>query len=74
MHQTINTESNILPVSISHVFRSDCLDKNCGYGKGFKLNLQQTLTRIDISGDENARWEYIDAIVLTLSILYEARQ
>jgi len=59
-HQTTKPESNILPVSISHVYRSDRADKNIGYGKGIKLNLHQTL-RLANDDTDGTKWQYEDA-------------
>lgn len=42
-HYDAGTPGGRLPVSINHVFNTNDKDKNIGYGKGYRLNLSQTI-------------------------------
>ncbi|MDE5566750.1 MAG: hypothetical protein K2I77_07170, partial [Anaeroplasmataceae bacterium] len=44
-HLDFNCSSFNIPFSISHIYLNDGIDK--GYGKGFRINLEQTLTKIE---------------------------
>jgi len=58
IHQDTETPGNRLPASIYHVYNTNDKDINIGYGNGFRLNLNQTLESVTISGISYLR--YID--------------
>ncbi|MDR0462096.1 MAG: DUF6531 domain-containing protein [Christensenellaceae bacterium] len=60
VHEDTRSDSSILPISISHVYASNRAlnDTDTTYGRGFKLNLHQTLTHRD--GDDT-KWKLTDA-------------
>ena len=64
VHSDASSDSNILPISISHVYsNTNALDSNCStvYGKGFGINLNQKLEKI-VKGDvEDTRYRLTDA-------------
>lgn len=51
------SNSSTLPISISHVYLSENANQESPYGKGFKLNLHQTLSHRE--GDDT-KWRYTD--------------
>ncbi len=58
IHQDATTPGNLMPVSINHVYNTNDKDIDIGYGKGFRLNLSQTINLETINGIEYAK--YID--------------
>lgn len=57
-HGDVSTPGNLMPVSVNHVYNTNYKDIDIGYGKGFRLNLSQTINLETISGVEYAK--YID--------------
>lgn len=57
-HQTVNSDNNILPIGISHIYNKNI--KTSNYGKGFNLNLNQELKK-DKDNDGNEIYAYTDA-------------
>lgn len=57
VHEDTRSDSSILPVSISHIYSSKIANEAGNYGKGFKLNLNQTLS--SRAGDDT-KWKYTD--------------
>lgn len=57
-HYDVSTPGGRLPVSIKHVFNTNDKDKDIGYGKGYRLNLSQTIEFQTINSVEYAK--YID--------------
>lgn len=57
-HQDVNTPGERMPVGINHVFNNDDSSMEQGYGKGFRLNLSQTVSLHTIDGIEYVK--YID--------------
>lgn len=57
-HYDVSTPGSRFPVSINHVFNTNDKDKDIGYGKGYRLNLSQTIEFQTISDVEYAK--YID--------------
>lgn len=58
VHSDMQTPGNLMPVSIEHVYNTNDKVTNIGYGKGFRLNLSQTLEKQTIDGTEYI--QYID--------------
>ncbi|MCI9585913.1 MAG: DNRLRE domain-containing protein, partial [Bacilli bacterium] len=78
-HEDINTPGNRLPVTVNHIYNTNDKDINIGYGNGFRLNLNQTLTidgnYIKYTDEDGTRhWfakensKYIDEDGLNLSL------
>ncbi len=57
-HQDASTPGSRFPVSINHVFNMNDKDIDIGYGKGFRLNLSQSIEFKTIDNVEYAK--YID--------------
>lgn len=57
-HEDLSTPGNLMPVSVNHVYNTNDKDIDIGYGKGFRLNLSQTINLETISGIEYAK--YVD--------------
>ncbi len=58
IHNDVSTPGNRLPVRINHVYNTNDKELDIGYGKGFRLNLNQTLEEQPISGIKYLK--YID--------------
>ena len=58
IHEDAKTPGDRLPVTIRHVYNTNEKDTDIGYGKGFRLNLSQTLEATKIGGNEYLK--YID--------------
>lgn len=56
VHQDAATPGNRLPVSINHVFNTNNKGTNLGYGKGYRLNLTQTIEQQTIDETEYLRY------------------
>ena len=56
VHQDAATPGNRFPVSINHVFNTNNKGTNLGYGKGYRLNLTQTIEQQTIDGTEYLRY------------------
>jgi len=64
MHEDTVSDSNTLPISISHIFLSEEAVKqnpDLTYGQGFKLNLQQKLIKTVPNDTQDTRYDYYDA-------------
>ena len=57
-HYDVSTPGNLMPVSINHVYNTNDKDIDIGYGKGFRLNLSQTINLETINNIEYAK--YVD--------------
>ena len=57
VHEDTRLDTSILPLSVEHVYLSKHVNENSSYGKGFKLNLEQTLTYHE---NDETKWIYID--------------
>ena len=57
-HGDFSTPGNLMPVSVNHVYNTNDKDIDIGYGKGFRLNLSQTINLETINNIEYAK--YID--------------
>jgi hypothetical protein len=60
-HEDMISDSNILPIGISHTYLSKHTKRTGGgaiYGKGFRLNLQQKLVKVT---EDGRRYDYFDA-------------
>jgi RHS repeat-associated protein len=56
IHNDISFSGNRLPININHVYNSIEKDLDLGYGKGWRLNLSQTVTKVQGS----SYYQYID--------------
>lgn len=63
VHEDTGSDASALSISISHVYSSKAAGSNTDitYGKGFKLNLQQTLKKYSPSDSNNTKYTYTDA-------------
>lgn len=58
IHEDAQTPGTRMPVSIRHVYNANDIGLDRGYGKGFRLNLYQQISKETIGGKEYAN--YID--------------
>ncbi len=47
VHDTMDTDGSLVPMSLSHVYNSNNCGVNLGYGYGFALNYHQTVRKSD---------------------------
>ena len=52
IHNTMDTDGSLVPMSLSHVYNSNNCGVNLGYGYGFALNYHQTVKKVTIAGTE----------------------
>lgn len=57
IHQDLSTPGNLMQVSVNHVYNTNDKDVDIGYGKGFRLNLSQTVNLETINGTEYAKYK-----------------
>jgi len=60
MHETTNAESSILPVDIMHVYQSRTPTTNGVFGRGWKLNLEQSLRKVLPNNPNDTRYIFTD--------------
>lgn len=63
LHGDVSTPGSLLPVSVNHVYNTNDKDIDIGYGKGFRLNLSQTIILQTINNIEYARYTDEDGTV-----------
>lgn len=65
VHEDMVSDANVLPINISHVYSSkrasDTTNLDTTYGKGFRLNLQQTLKKSNPDDKNDTIYVYTDA-------------
>ncbi len=63
IHTDAVTHGGRLPITIQHIYNTNEKDNDIGYGKGFRLNLSQTLELQNIGGTEYIKYIDEDATV-----------
>jgi len=61
-HENTLGDASVIPISISHVYSSkNARNRDTVFGRGFKLNLHQTLKTVNPDDDSCAEYIYTDA-------------